>query len=97
MNGLNMLIEQAAVSFELWFNISLGNKDIEEVKKFVKNPIKIAITGKIGSGKSTVSEIIKTLVTLFLNQIKKLTNFLIVTAQKNKIKNLFTDKIKQPY
>ncbi len=33
MNGLNMLIEQAAVSFELWFKISLGNKDIEEVKK----------------------------------------------------------------
>ena len=33
MNGLSMLIEQAAVSFELWFNISLGNKDIEEVKK----------------------------------------------------------------
>ena len=32
MNGLNMLIEQAAVSFELWFNISLNNKDIEEVK-----------------------------------------------------------------
>ena len=61
MNGLSMLIEQAAVSFELWFNISLSNKDIEEVKKFVKNPIKIAITGKIGSGKSTVSEIIKNL------------------------------------
>ena len=33
MNGLNMLIEQAAVSFELWFNISLNNNDIEEVKK----------------------------------------------------------------
>ncbi len=33
MNGLCMLIEQAAVSFELWFNISLNNKDIEEVKK----------------------------------------------------------------
>ena len=33
MNGLNMLIEQAAVSFELWFNIFLNNKDIEEVKK----------------------------------------------------------------
>ena len=33
MNGLNMLIDQAAVSFELWFNISLNNKDIEEVKK----------------------------------------------------------------
>tara|TARA_B100001559_G_scaffold313016_1_gene311498 strand:+ start:104 stop:937 length:834 start_codon:yes stop_codon:yes gene_type:complete len=33
MNGLDMLIEQAAVSFELWFNISLNNKDIEEVKK----------------------------------------------------------------
>ena len=61
MNGLSMLIEQAAVSFELWFNISLNNKDIEEVKKFVKHPIKIAITGKIGSGKSTVSEIIKNL------------------------------------
>ena len=61
MNGLNMLIEQAAVSFELWFNISLGNKDIEEVKRFVKHPIKIAITGKIGSGKSTISDIIKDL------------------------------------
>ena len=34
MNGLSMLIEQTAVSFELWFNISLSNKDIEEVKKF---------------------------------------------------------------
>ncbi len=33
MNGLSMLIEQASVSFELWFNISLNNKDIEEVKK----------------------------------------------------------------
>ena len=33
MNGLSMLIEQAAVSFELWFNISLNNKDIDEVKK----------------------------------------------------------------
>ena len=33
MNGLSMLIEQAAVSFELWFDISLNNKDIEEVKK----------------------------------------------------------------
>ena len=33
MNGLSMLIEQAAVSFELWFNISLVNEDIEEVKK----------------------------------------------------------------
>ena len=33
MNGLSMLIEQAAVSFELWFNISLKHKDIEEVKK----------------------------------------------------------------
>ncbi len=33
MNGLSMLIEQAAVSFELWFDISLTNKDIEEVKK----------------------------------------------------------------
>ena len=33
MNGLNMLIEQAAVSFELWFNISLNNEDIKEVKK----------------------------------------------------------------
>ena len=33
MNGLSMLIEQAAVSFEHWFNISIGNKEIEEVKK----------------------------------------------------------------
>ena len=33
MNGLNMLVEQAAVSFELWFNISLKNEDIEEVKR----------------------------------------------------------------
>ena len=33
MNGLSMLVEQAAVSFEHWFNISIGNKEIEEVKK----------------------------------------------------------------
>ena len=33
MNGLSMLIEQAAVSFELWFNISLSDNDIQEVKK----------------------------------------------------------------
>ena len=32
-NGLGMLIEQAAVSFNLWFNISLTEKDIKEVRE----------------------------------------------------------------
>ena len=36
----------------------------------MKHPIKIAITGKIGSGKSTISEIIKSLVTQSLNLIR---------------------------
>ena len=31
--GLGMLIEQAAVSFNLWFNISLTEKDIKEVRE----------------------------------------------------------------
>ena len=94
MNGLSMLIEQAAVSFELWFNISLNNKDIEEVKKFVKHPIKIAITGKIGSGKSTVSEIIKNLGFLVFESDKEVNKLFRDKSIKNKIKELFLSKIK---
>ena len=56
-----MLIEQAAVSFNLWFNISLTEQGYKEVKKSVKHPIKIAITGKIGSGKTFVSKFLKEL------------------------------------
>ena len=32
-NGLGMLINQAAESFRLWFNINLTNKDIIEAKE----------------------------------------------------------------
>ena len=93
MNGLSMLIEQAAVSFELWFNISLNNKDIEEVKKFVKHPIKIAITGKIASGKSTISEIIKKIGFSVFEADKEVNKLFKEQAVKIKIKDLFFDKV----
>ena len=43
-----MLINQAAESFRLWFNINLTNKDIIEAR-LCEKAIKVAITGKIGS------------------------------------------------
>ena len=69
--------------------IFLGNKEIEEVKRFVKNPIKIAITGKIGSGKSTVADIIKDLGYFVFESDKEVDKLFNSNNIKNKIKTLF--------
>tara|TARA_B100001540_G_scaffold309172_1_gene324960 strand:- start:343 stop:954 length:612 start_codon:yes stop_codon:yes gene_type:complete len=55
----------------------------------VKNPIKIAITGKIGSGKSTVAEIIKDIGYFVFESDKEVDKLFNSNHTKNKIKNLF--------
>jgi dephospho-CoA kinase len=60
----------------------------------VKHPIKIAITGKIASGKSTVSEIIKNLGFLVFESDKEVNKLFRDKSIINKIKKLFLSKIK---
>ena len=60
----------------------------------MKNPIKIAITGKIASGKSTVSEIIKNLGFLVFESDKEVNKLFRDKSIINKIKKLFLSKIK---
>jgi len=36
-NGLGMLVNQAALSFKLWFNITLTSDDIKEAKELCEN------------------------------------------------------------
>ena len=59
LNGLGMLVYQAAISFNMWFGITLTKIDIEQALGICeKKKYKIAITGRIGSGKSTLSKIL---------------------------------------
>ena len=55
----------------------------------MKNPIKIAITGKIGSGKSTVAEIIKDIGYFVFESDKEVDKLFKNNNIKNKIKTLF--------
>jgi dephospho-CoA kinase len=55
----------------------------------VKIPIKIAITGKIGSGKSTVADLIKDLGYFVFESDKEVDKLFNSNHTKNKIKNLF--------
>ena len=54
-----MLVYQAAISFNMWFGITLNEIDIKQALGICeKEKYKIAITGRIGSGKSTLSKIL---------------------------------------
>ena len=66
---------------------------MKRLKKFVKHPIKIAITGKIASGKSTVSEIIKKLGFSVFESDKEVNKLFRDKSTKKKIKDLFFEKI----
>ncbi len=59
----------------------------------MKHPIKIAITGKIASGKSTVSEIIKKLGFSVFESDEEVNKLFRVKSTKKKIKDLFFEKI----
>ena len=59
----------------------------------MKHPIKIAITGKIASGKSTISEIIKKLGFSVFESDKEVNKLFREQAVKTKIKDLFFDKV----
>ena len=59
----------------------------------MKHPIKIAITGKIASGKSTISEIVKKLGFSVFESDKEVNKLFREQAVKIKIKELFDDKI----
>ena len=55
----------------------------------MKHPIKIAITGKIGSGKSTISEIIKKLGYSVFESDKEVDKLFNKKSIKKKIKRYF--------
>jgi len=59
----------------------------------VKHPIKIAITGRIASGKTTVSEIIRELGFSVFESDKEVNKLFRVKSTKKKIKDLFFKKI----
>ena len=59
----------------------------------MKHPIKIAITGKIASGKSTISEIVKKLGFSVFESDKEVNKLFREQAVKIKIKDLFFDKV----
>ena len=59
----------------------------------MKHPIKIAITGKIASGKSTISELIKKLGFSVFESDKEVNKLFRVKSTKKKIKDLFFEKI----
>ena len=59
----------------------------------MKNPIKVAITGKIGTGKSTISDILKKLGYSVFESDKEVDKLFNSNSTKQKIKILFSDKI----
>ena len=59
----------------------------------MKHPIKIAITVKIGSGKSTVSKIIKNLGFFVFESDKEVDKIFKIERTRKKIKDLFFNKI----
>ena len=59
----------------------------------MKHPIKIAITGKIASGKSTISEILKELGFSVFESDKEVNKLFREQVVKIKIKDLFFDKV----
>ncbi len=59
----------------------------------MKNPIKVAITGKIGTGKSTISNILKKLGYSVFESDKEVDKLFRSDNTKQKIINLFSDKI----
>ena len=64
-------------------------------KKFVKDPIKIAITGKIGTGKSTISNILKELGYLVFDCDDEVDILYSDLQIKNRIVKLFKNKVEK--
>ena len=65
-NGLSMLLYQAVIAYEYWFDLSVSEEVVEEVRKKLSCAVygdlsiavkkNIVLTGYMGSGKSTVGK-----------------------------------------